>query len=171
LDWSDSTLPAGVTLSHYQVQVALDSAFTSVVLDKSTSQSSYPVSSPLTPNTKYFWRVQAFGSNEHYSNWSKVAYFRAAILPASLSSPASGASVTTRLPSFDWSDVSGASSYTIQVSTSSTFATSTLKKTATSSAYTPTTALPAHSTLYWRVQANGTNGPSLWSQKFSFNTP
>jgi hypothetical protein len=25
--------------------------------------------------------------------------------------------------------------------------------------------------LYWRVQAAGTNGPSLWSQTFSLKTP
>jgi hypothetical protein len=171
--WKASTLPVGVTLSFYQIQVSTDASFaTTSFIDQKVTQPSYPVSSPsLAPNTKYYWRVQAVGSNSHSSNWSGVAYFRSAIVPASLLSPANGASVTTTLPSFDWSDVTGVSSYTIQVSTSSTFATSTLKKAVTSSAYTATTALPAHSTLYWRVQAAGTNGPSLWSQTFSLKTP
>jgi hypothetical protein len=171
--WKASTLPVGVTLSYYQIQVTTDSSFTATsLIDQKVTLPSYPVSSPsLSPNKKYYWRVQAVGSNGHSSNWSKVVYFRAAIVPATLTLPANGASLTTTLPSFDWSDVNGASSYTLQVSTSSTFATSTLKKSVTSSAYTATAALPAHSTLYWRVQAAGTNGPSLWSQTASFKTP
>jgi hypothetical protein len=36
-------------------------------------------------------------------------------------------------------------------------------KTVVPSTYTPTVNLPANIPLYWRVRANGLNGPSLWS--------
>jgi hypothetical protein len=171
LEWSNSSLPSGVTLSKYQLQVSVaDPGFASTLIDTTTSQSNYLMSS-LSPNTLYYWRVQAFGSNGSFSNWSSVKYFRAAILPTSLSAPANGATVTTTLPSFQWNAVSGASSYTLQVSSSSSFSSLTLNQTVSGTSYTATSALPAHSKLFWRVQVNASNGPSLWTATSSFTTP
>ncbi|MDR3590660.1 MAG: CHAP domain-containing protein [Negativicutes bacterium] len=172
LDWSDSSLPSGVTLQDYWVQVsATDKYFTTTVIDTTTTQSNYPINTALTPNVKYYWRVQALGSNGHSSDWANWRSFRTAITPTSLSSPANDATLTTRLPTFQWGSVTGASSYTLQVSSSSSFSSSILNKTVTGSSYTPSTSLPAHSTLYGRVQVNATNGPSLWSATNTFNTP
>jgi hypothetical protein len=58
--------------------------------------------------------------------------------------------------------VAGASSYTIQVSTNSSFTPLTVNATVVPSTYTPTISLPV-GTFYWRVKANGVNGPGLWS--------
>jgi len=174
LDWSSSALPSGVSLSYYEVQVALDSTFNNVVLDKSTSQSSYLVGPPgLTPNTKYYWRVQAVGSNGNTSNWTKAGYFRAAMLPTTLVSPANSTSpaLTTVLPTFTWNPVPDITSYTIQISTSNSFSTTVVNTKVNATSYTPTADLPASKTLYWRVRAEGNNGPSLWAPVFSFKTP
>jgi hypothetical protein len=174
LDWTNSTLPSGVSQSFYEVQVALDSAFTNKVIDENTSQSSYQVSLPgFTPNTKYYWRVQAVGSNGHTSNWTITAYFRAAMLPTTLLSPANSTSPaqTTRRPTFTWNPVTDITTYTIQVATSSAFSTTLVSTKVTGTTYTPTTNLTASKTLYWRVRAEGANGPSLWSPVFSFKTP
>jgi large repetitive protein len=68
-------------------------------------------------------------------------------------------------PAFDWSDVAGATGYTIQVSIVPTFLVLVVNKvigTATPQ-YIPTVNLPAGILLYWRVRANGTNEPSAWS--------
>jgi len=174
LDWNHSTLPAGVSLSFYQVQVALDSNFKSIVIDESTYQSSYLVGAPgFTPNTKYYWRVQAFGSNGNTSNWTSAGYFRAAMLPTSLISPDNSTSpaLTTLRPTFTWNVVTGVSSYTIQISTSSNFSSTVVNTTASGTSYVPTKDLPANKVLYWRVRAEGDNGHSLWSQTYSFRTP
>jgi hypothetical protein len=173
LDWSSSTLPSGVSLNNYQVQVALDSIFTNIVLDQSTSQSSYQVISPaFTPDTRYYWRVQALGSNGNTSNWV-TSYFRAAMLPTTLISPANSTSpvLATVRPTFTWNLVTGVSSYTIQVSTSSIFSSTLVNLKVSGTAYTPTTNLPTSKVLYWRVRAEGANGPSVWSPPFSFHTP
>jgi hypothetical protein len=168
LDWSDSIPALGFSVSKYEVQLSSDPTFATVnITDKQAPSTDQP---SLSPNIKYYWRVRAYGSNDDYSGWSSVSYFRSAMLAASLSAPINGVSVTT-LPSFTWDAVDGASSYTIQVSTSSTFASTTLKKTVTGPTYTAVTALPAHTTLYWHVQAIGANGPSLWSDPGSFVTP
>src|SRR5262249_46982947 len=57
---------------------------------------------------------------------------------------------------FDWSDVSVAGSYTIQVSTSSTFGSTVVNQTVVASAFSTTT-LPA-ANLVWRVRANDPAG-------------
>jgi hypothetical protein len=144
------------------------------VIDESTYQSSYLVGAPgFTPNTKYYWRVQAFGSNGNTSNWASPGYFRAAMLPTSLISPDNSTSpaLTTLRPTFNWNVVTGASSYTIQISTSSSFRSTVVNTTASGTSYVTTKDLPASKVLYWRVRAEGDNGPSLWSQTYSFKTP
>jgi hypothetical protein len=64
---------------------------------------------------------------------------------------------------FDWSDVSGAASYTIQIDTSETFsAPFTVEQTVTISRFT-TSSLPT-TRMWWRVRANDASGaPGAWS--------
>jgi hypothetical protein len=64
---------------------------------------------------------------------------------------------------FDWSNVTGAASYTIQIDTSQGFsAPLTVQQTTSTSQFTTST-LPA-TRLYWRVRANNSGGtPGAWS--------
>jgi hypothetical protein len=71
-------------------------------------------------------------------------------------------------PTFDWKDVPGAASYSFQLSTVSNFASLLINRLTYTSEYVMLTDLPANITLYWRVRANGPNGPSLWSAKWTF---
>src|SRR5271157_87491 len=170
LDWGDSSLPSGVTLSNYQIQVsAADASFANPLLNTTTTQSNFQMSS-LTANTKYYWRVRAYGNNGHFSDWSGASYFRSAMLPPSMTTMANGDPVSSLRPTFSWGAVDDATNYTFQVSTSSTFSSTILNKTVTPATYTPTSNLPSGRLLYWRVRANGSNGPSLWSGG-SFKTP
>jgi hypothetical protein len=67
-----------------------------------------------------------------------------------------GASIT-----FDWTDVSGAASYTIQIDDSDTFSSPLVNQNTTVSKFTTT--LPA-TRMWWRVRANSTSGtPGSWS--------
>jgi hypothetical protein len=167
LNWSDST----PNLSHYELQIASDSAFATIVFTQSNiPESEFDMLSNLTPNTKYYWRVRAYNSLGHYSAWSASRYFRTALLPPVLVSPANSEFLLNKRPAFDWSDAAGATNYTIQVSKNSTFTQLVVNKAATASAYTHTVDLLANTLYYWRVRANGTNGPSLWSDGRSFTT-
>lgn len=86
-------------------------------------------------------------------------------LPApSLVSPATdarfspGASIT-----FDWTDVSGAASYTIQIDDSETFTTPQLVNRDTTASQFTTNTLPTIR-MWWRVRANSASGtPGNWS--------
>jgi len=177
-DWSNSTLPAGTTFKHYELQVDDNSDFSLPEINISTTEgvrteSSFTPLSPLASNTKYFWRVRAVNDVagiSHFSGWSAVRSFRAAMLPPTLLLPADTSTVTdTRKPLFDWDDVPGAATYKIQISTDAAFGTFLVNLTTpdATSAFTPAANLPNNTTLHWRVRANGPNGPSAWS-KFSF---
>ncbi|HYV12213.1 MAG TPA: hypothetical protein VE980_15040, partial [Pyrinomonadaceae bacterium] len=90
-------------------------------------------------------------------------------LPApSLISPAAdarfspGTSIT-----FDWTDVSGAASYTIQIDDSDTFSSPIVNQTTTASQFTTNT-LPT-TRMWWRVRANSSSGtPGNWSSARRF---
>ena len=160
LDWADAS---GV-VDHYQVQMATNSNFGAVVQDQDVSESAYTASPDLNPNTVYWWRVRSYNLYLEPSNWSTARSFRTVMVTPVLTSPTDTEHLLTTRPKFDWSDVTGKSNYTLQVSTVDTFLTTVLNTTATLSEYTMTADLsPKGQTLYWHVRANGTNGPSAYS--------
>jgi hypothetical protein len=127
------------------------------------------VVSPALNNTAtYWWRVRSLNAAGQYSLWSAVRTFRTAIAPPTLVSPADGSETTNRRPTFDWSDVPGATSYTLQVATNNLFTTFIINVSPSASTYTMTVDLPLNKVLDWRVRANGPNGPSAWSPVWSF---
>jgi predicted phage tail protein len=166
LDWGDSSVPAGTTFDHYELQVSTRSAFNALLLDQALAgpaNSEYTFLSDLAPNARYYWRVRAFNTLGQSSNWSASRYFRAAMLPPVAVTPADGATLVNRRPTFDWQDVTGASTYTIQISRYSNFSTILASATVAASTYRASTDLPSGVILYWRIRANGPNGPSLWA--------
>jgi hypothetical protein len=172
LKWSRPIIPIGTFFEHYQVQIATDLAFTAIIQDVDATDYNtpeYTASPDLNPNTKYYWRSRTWNTLNHYSIWSAVRYFRTALSAPVLSTPTDGGTTTLLRPPFNWADVPGAASYTIQVSRNSTFTSLVVTKTVVPSTYTATINLPANIPLYWRVKANGVNGPSLWSASWSFN--
>src|SRR5262249_27688661 len=116
----------------------------------------------LARDAHYWWRVRAKLS-AGYSAWSDGRSFSTpSIEQVSLVSPANGASIGP-LPTFDWSDVTGATRYRLQVSSDKTFKTLPVDVTVADS-ITKLSKPLASGTWYWRVRAvgpNGTNG--AWS--------
>jgi hypothetical protein len=85
-----------------------------------------------------------------------------------LAAPANGGRVTPgQSVSFDWSDVAGAASYTLQVSASSAFTTTVLERTVTASQVAA--ALTATGDRWWRVRASRADGSAgAWSAVRTF---
>jgi hypothetical protein len=123
----------------------------------------------LSDNQKYYWRVRACNqaAKPECSAWAK-SYFREAMLTPGLLAPIPNDTLTDTTPDFDWQDVAGASSYTIMVSTYSNFSSPLINLKVTGSSYTSTKILSKGKLLYWKVRANGANGPSPWSEIRSF---
>ena len=173
LDWSNSAAPNGTIFDHYQVQVATDEAFTTVVVDEEITgqtNSEYTLESALNTNTRYYWRVRAFNTLGQYGSWSTAYYFREAVEAPELNSPVDGIFLDNLRPEFNWEDVVGASGYTIQISARTNMGRPTSGK-VTDSSYVPTKDLSKNKTLYWRVRTEGENGPSGWSEVRTMVTP
>jgi len=79
-----------------------------------------------------------------------------------LVSPTNGSTVEDLTPTFDWSDATGATSYTILVDNNSTFASPEINQSPTISIYTPGSNLTA-GTYYWKVLATNEAGSSSYS--------
>jgi len=112
LDWSDVS---GAT--SYDVQVCADSGCTSVVRSSNVTSSQWTVSSALSTGTQYWWRARAnnsCGSGSYSGTWSFTTTCPTPSTP-SLVSPSNGATGVSTTPVLDWSDVSGATSYDVQV--------------------------------------------------------
>lgn len=172
-NWTDST----GDLHHYNIQVDDNSDFSSRIIDDSTvgTASEYTPGFDLPSNAKLYWRVQSVNAAGGTSAWTAARYYRSAMLPPNTLTP--GAVVPnpyeqllTRRPTFDWDAVAGATSYTVEVSTATTFATKAINATATTDQYTHAADLAANTVFYWRVKANGANGPSAYSQVRTFRT-
>jgi hypothetical protein len=121
--------------------------------------------SGLSDNTTYDWKVRV--STPWTSRWSDMWEFTTldeVNTPVNMV-PENGLQNAPLKPSFMWSDVSGATNYTFELSTDPTFATTTGTATTTVNAYTWAGANLAEDTdYYWRVRAynSSTGGVSDW---------
>ena len=107
------------------------------------------------------------------SAWSNVRSFHTKLSKPVAISPIGSVKVTNLKPTIKWNPVSGATGYTIQVSRNTAFTSLVVNATGpmVGAKYAPTSNQPAHATLYWRVRANGTNGPRDWMAMAVFKTP
>ncbi|MGA2503338.1 MAG: hypothetical protein ABSG01_04535 [Anaerolineales bacterium] len=177
LDWSQSTLPSGITFGYYQVEVATDAGFSSIVRTSpgitSLAGHLWVVDPLLASNTKYYWHVKACNSNDECSAWSSVRYFRTALpVPITL---VVGVSNQDLRPLFTWQMPAyptppAATGYTLQVSKNITFTQVVHTGPAAGMSYIPTGDLPRNLPLFWRVRANGLNGPGAWSDYSTYTT-
>ena len=87
-----------------------------------------------------------------------------------LSSPVDGATGVSTSPTLSWNASSGATSYTVQVSTSSAFTTFAYNVSGITSTSTSVSGLAASTVYYWRVNATNAGGTSAFSATSSFTT-
>jgi subtilisin family serine protease len=170
LSWSASS---GAT--SYAVQVATSSSFTTIVYSASGLTTTSTSATGLSASTIYYWRVNATNS-AGTSDWSSVYSFTTASSSGSapaaptLSSPSNGATNVSTSPTLSWSASTGATSYRLQVSTSSTFSTLTKDVSGITLTSQQVTGLSRNSRYYWRVNATNAYGTSDWSSVRYFTT-
>lgn len=170
LDWTDAS---GAT--SYGVQVSTNASFTNIVVNvNSLPSSQYMVPSGLSNNTLYYWRANASNAGGS-SPWSGSSSFMTVTVslpnPPGLLTPANGSTGISLTPALDWSDLSGAASYKVEVSTSSLFTTITDSSTVTVSQYTvPAGKLAVSTQYYWRVIGKNSCNTSPASPVWNFTT-
>lgn len=165
LDWKDSNPIA----HHYQVQVATNSNFTSLVVNENDVYDS-TFTPTLLPGKLYSWRVRAFNVNGVTSGWSVVRTFKTPLAQPTLLSPTEEESLLTDRPTFEWDAVPGATSYILQASRLEDFSALLVNETLNTNEYRMSKDLPQNRTIYWRVRAKTAAVSSPWSAKGSFTT-
>ena len=166
------TWAASAGAATYSVQVSTASDFLSTVYTASGLSGTTTTATGLAYNTLYYWRVNATNS-AGTSNWSSVRSFTTgAAVPAVpvLSSPANNATRLSRPVTVAWNAAVGAATYTVQVSTSSSFTSFAYNTSGIATTSTSLTTLSSGRKYYWRVKATNGAGDSSWSSVRSFST-
>jgi hypothetical protein len=163
----------------YNLQVSVDSLFGTTVINESGIAATTFGGSGLSNSTLYYWRVSATNTYGT-SAYSTVFHFTteaAATPPAvpTLASPADAATNVSNHPTLAWHPASGASTYTLLVSTDNTF--TSVNFTFTGIADTsyhihnwPSDYLQLSTTYYWKVRSTNGAGTSAFSSTWSFST-
>lgn len=163
-DWSDVA-----SALDYEILVDNNSDFSSPVINQTgLTVSGYTAVSALTNGT-YYWKVRgtnASGAGTYSASWS-FSIGAAPGVPV-LALPSNGSLTTDTTPTFDWNDVTDATSYTILVDNNSDFSSPVINQSPTVSSYTPASAL-ALGTYYWKVLATNVYGSSAYSGSWSFS--
>ena len=155
----------------YHLQVADNPTFsTGLIVDDADIMDPEYVVNGLSSATDYYWRVQAInpdGASGFSIPWS----FRTSALAPTLLSPLNNASGLPTTVTVRWSQVAFATSYGLQVSTDSSFASGvllddqnvldTLKVLA---------GIPNGTAVYWRVRSRSGSATSGYTTPWRFNT-
>lgn len=168
LDWYDVA-----NASYYILQISTISSFAVITYENSNvnvSKLDIP-SNVLGYNTYYYWRVKAVNSSTS-SQWSSYSYFKTAGITApNLESPTYLATNVSLTPKLNWSDVSNASGYIVQLSNDYSFTTTLINQTVTVSEYqVPSSILNSSTEYYWRVKTLMNSSESDWTTRWRFTT-
>lgn len=168
LRWNLST---GTTT--YRLQVSMNSAFSTTIVDDSTITAIFHQVGPLAHDTTYYWRVRAKnigGTSAWSSVWSFKTVIEAPSVPI-LALPLDGSENLDTTLTLNWNPSTGATTYRLQVSTSSTFTTAEILDDSTIvNTSRELGSLAINTTYYWRVNAKNVGGTSAWSSVWSFWT-
>jgi len=164
LSWT--TIPGA---TDYQIFRSSTNNFASATQIANTASISY-ADSAVSPSSTYFYWVkatQSFGgqiNNQFVGNDQGSTSAPPAPGAFSLVSPAAAATNVSTSPLFDWSDSSGATSYTILVDNNSNFSSPEISTSVGSSQYQAApNALVQGTTYFWKVTASNLGGSTASS--------
>ena len=173
-----SNQPTSVTLSwasmnsaiSYGVQVSTDKNFSSTVFEQTGYTSGDTVTvDGLANATTYYWQVNAVSSSGT-GKWANAWSFTTVIAAPDLASPSNGAVNQAIALTLNWGSVEKATSYSAQVSTVATFATTVLNQTGLAATSAVISGLAYGMTYYWQVNATDGAGVGGWSPIWRFAT-
>ena len=138
-------------VNYYDLVIATDPNFYSIVFNNTVSNNYYSLSSALSTNTQYYWEVSP-GTSSLFS----ATYTFTTVAPPVLSYPTNNATSISRSPTLSWSSSTCTNNYSIDVATAANFTNmvTTAQVIGTSYSIPSTAPLAAYTTYYWRVRVN-----------------
>jgi len=157
----------------YNVQVATDAAFNTIVFRVNVPKSPVAFTAPFD-NTTYFWRVQAVGVDgaSEFSapfSFSLFAEDECGTDPPALLTPLNGAAGVSDVVNLLFAPAPGAVRYNVQVATDPSFGGIVFSANVPKSPV-PFTAPSSNATFYWRVQSVGPDGMCKYGAAWHFST-
>jgi len=166
LSWNASTCASG-----YDVQVATDPGFSTIVANIAGTAGTSVGVGPLAGSTTHYWRVRAV-RGAVVSAWTPTRSFTTLFPPPPipiLSLPTNNATAQSLSPTLVWLASVGASSYKVQVSTNSSFV-GLVVDSITNGTTMTLPKLQNYTVYYWRVSATNSSGTSAYSTVWNFRT-
>lgn len=155
----------------YRLLLSLDSLFTSVVIDDTTTDTLKIL--PLLNNlTKYYWKVSASNIGG-ISDWSTIWNFTTSPLPPETPVcilPANGAINQPLLLTLFWSKSDRAETYRLQLAKNNQFAPTIIDDSTLVDTSKQVTNLQQGTKYYWHVRAKNIAGSSPYSSTSTFTT-
>ncbi len=164
LDWG--SIPGATS---YDLQVSTSLTFSPTVLNQTGITASSATVSGLTNGTAYYWQVNTIVPGG-ISAWSGAWSFWTIFAPPVPALPTNGAMGQSPASTLSWGLVTGATSYSLQMSTSSSFSTTCFSQAGLTSDSATPGGLAWYTVYYWHVNAANAGGASLWSGAWSFTT-
>jgi len=164
--------------SSYQIQLANDSDFNSIVSDSAgITATSFQVANNLEYESGYYWRVRGVNDDAEGA-WSDVWNFTTladqnVVLPdvVTLANPADESMDIELIPEFSWNEANNSTSYQIQVAGNDEFNTIIVDSVGiTGTTFTAVNGLNHETEYFWRVRAANDDGFGNWSEVWSFTT-
>ena len=153
----------------YEVFIARDSNFSKIVLTQTIEGTTLTTQTPLADGG-YYMKVRAYNTELNPGKFSASYFFTLDGTPPAApkpKSPKNNASTPTR-PNFEWSAVTGAVRYQIEVDNNADFSSPEFSSTPTRVFVQSKTLIGR--TYYWRVRARDAAGNwSTWSTVFKLN--
>ena len=151
----------------YHLQIASDSEFTNLVIDKTKINRIWDTLSVPQPFTYYYWRMKAEDDNT-VGIWSPVNRFKTGSPVPVRVSPMNKDTVPIDV-TFSWNKITTGAKYRIQISETNDFASPVLDKVLTDTSLTYK--LPSfYKKYYWRVSADILSCTGAWSPNWEFKT-
>lgn len=161
--------PAAAAAS-YQVQVSTDAGFGTTVVNQSGITDTSVAVGPLTANTTYYWRVRAVNAAGNGA-YSSSRSFSTNVGAPGHKSPANNALSQAINLTLNWSGVTGATAYRVQVSKDSAFTVGQIVKDTTRADTSQALAGLSYSTkYYWHVAAQTASVWGSYSTAWNFTT-
>lgn len=168
LSWNASS---GAT--NYNLQIATDSTFSSssLIANQNVGNTTAKQISGLSKSKTYYWKVATVNSYGT-SGWSSFWSFSTGSPPEAPTqlAPTNGATDQLLSPTFSWNPSTGATNYTLQISTSSSFTSYTYNQSNLINTTQLLNGLSPLTNYYWRVSATNSYGTSVYSTVWSFTT-
>ncbi len=167
LDWN-----ASIGATAYEVQVSVDPAYSTMLIDSAGVVGTSLTLTGLADSTLYYWHVKASNSGGSSSYSSNSSFKTLAKIPTAplLVSPASGATGISNNALLMWTLSPGASSYRVQVSTDTSFASPIADLSNIIDTSVVASGLAVNTLYYWRVSASSNRGTSPYSAVRNFTT-